>query len=441
MSRIRVVWLLLMQIILFEEEERMTDTIPARLADNIVLADPAFWLRPDIDEAFATLRHERPVAWQAEPATDWNPDGGRGFWAITSYEDVRSISRDTEHFGSGLGTEIPDLPLEAVRTFGAMLNMDDPEHRRLRAIVKKPFTPRLLDDIRERTRSHAHTLLSKAAAAPACDLYQEVLSVFPAQVICDIIGVPAADRAELIRLTGVALGGGYGVGESYAAMLELIELTTALSRTRRLEPQDDLLSAISLAEVDGQHLTDAETGAFAALLLTAGIETTGTALAHGVVALHQHPDELARWQADFDGLAPTAVEEIIRWSTPVRYFRRTAYSSVIIRGIEIAAGDKVVLWYTSANRDEDAFEDPYRLNLSRSPNRHVGFGGGGPHFCLGANLARLEMTVFLEEFFALLPGAELAGPPTYAHSSFVNGVESLPIICQTGSGERSDGAF
>ena len=393
--------------------------------EDVRLSDPAFWLRPDRDEGFAALRRERPVSWQEELACEWNPDGGRGYWSLTRLEDVRAVSRDTERFGSGLGTEIPDLPLDVTRTFGAMLNMDDPEHRRLRAIVSKPFTPPYLAQLRELSREHAVRLLDAVAPRGACDLMREVLGVYPAQVICHMMGVPEQQRGEMIRLTGVALGSGYGVGDSYDAMLALIEMTSALSAAKRAEPQDDLMSKIALAEVDGDQLTDHEAGAFAALLLTAGIETTGTSLAQGLIALHRQPDELARWQADFDALAPTAIEEIVRWSSPVMQFRRTALVDTEVAGQPIAAGDKVVLWYYAANRDETAFERPELIDVGRTPNRHVGFGGGGPHFCLGANLARMEMTVMLEELFARLPGLTL-GEPAFVHSNFINGVEALP---------------
>jgi cytochrome P450 len=397
------------------------------VVSDVRLSDPDFWSAGLRDEGFAMLRRERPVAWQEEPACEWNPQGGRGYWALTRLEDVRAVSRDTARFGSGMGTEIPDLPPDVVRTFGAMLNMDDPEHRRLRAIVSKPFTPPYLAELRDLSREHAVRLLDAVAPRGGCDLMGEVLGVYPAQVICHMMGVPEEDRAEMTRLTGVALGSTYGLGDSYDAMLELIELAAALSAAKRAEPQHDLLSKIAHAEVDGDRLTDHEAGAFAALLLTAGIETTGTALAQGVIALQRQPDELARWRADFDALAATAVEDVVRWSAPVMQFRRTALADVELAGQRIATGDKVVLWYYAANRDERAFERPERIDVGRSPNRHVAFGGGGPHFCLGANLARMEMTVMFEELFRRLPDLRLDGEPELLHSNFINGVVSLPV--------------
>lgn len=395
--------------------------------DAIALSNPAFWARADRERAFATLRRERPVSFQPEPATAWNPAGGRGYWAITRFEDVRALSRDTRRFVSGLGTEIADQPREVVRTFGGMLNMDDPEHRRLRALVSKPFTPPAIEQLAARARQEARDLLAAVAPRGECDLMGDVLGRYPAQIICHMMGVPRAQRAEMIRLTGIALGPTYGVGSSYDAVLELVEMTAALARRRRDAPRDDLLTQLTRATVDGDRLSDREVGVFATLLCTAGIETTSTALAQGMIAMDRHPAQRERWQADFAALAPSAVEEIVRWSTPVMQFRRTATEEVELGGETIAAGDKVVLWYWSANRDETVFDRPDELDLARPANRHVAFGGGGPHFCLGAHLARMEMTIMYEELFRLLPDVELAAPPQLMQSSFVNGVSSLPV--------------
>ncbi len=407
--------------------ERPSDAAPGSGPEMLSLSDPGFWAQDDWADAFATLRRERPVSFQSEPPTAWNPTGGRGYWAVTRFDDVRAISRDTTRFVSGLGTEIPDQEQEIVRIFGGMLNMDDPEHRRLRALVSKPFTPASIERFADHARREARRLLGSIAPRGECDLMSEVFGVYPAEIICHMMGVPEAYRPEMVRLTGVALGPTYGMGDSYEAVLELVELTAELARHRRDHPQDDLLTQLTHAVVDGDRLTDEEVGVFATLLCTAGIETTGTALAQGMIAMDRFPRERERWQADFDRLAPSAVEEIVRWASPVMQFRRTAIEDVQVAGETIFAGDKVVLWYWSANRDETAFERPDELDLARRPNRHAAFGGGGPHFCLGAHLARMEMTIMYDELFGLLPDVELAAAPQLMRSSFVNGVRSLPV--------------
>lgn len=397
--------------------------------EEISLVDAAFWRRPDRDDVFARLRRESPVAWH--PGTG----GLRGFWSLTRHAEVERVSRDWKTFRSGIGTSISDEPVELSRVLGGMLNMDAPEHVRLRRIVNRAFAPGAVREISALVDECARETIDRVAERGECDFARDVAQPFPVAVICRMLGAPPGDRPELHRLSTLALGAdGMDVGEGEAAREQLAldafyrlnEYGACLARERRRRPRDDIVSVIAQASVEGERLSDEEVGVFFQLLVTAGIETTGTAAARGFLALDAFPDQRRRWQADFDRLAPTAVEELVRHSTPVIHFRRTAIRDVDLGGVRVREGDKVVIWYLSANRDEAVFENPYRLDLERNPNPHVGYGGGGRHFCLGANLARVEITALFRHLFERLPDIEVSGEPTPLPSRFVNGLVSLP---------------
>lgn len=397
--------------------------------EEITLAAPELWARPPAEReaAFARLRREAPVSWQPEPASASLP-AGRGFWAVVRHDDVRTVSRDTARFVSGLGTEIPDLPLDVSRLYGGMLNMDDPEHGRLRRLVSGAFSPGMVRRIEDRIRENARRIIDRVAPLGECDFARDVAAPYPIDIICDMFGIPEQDRARMQELTVRTLALGdpeVGLEGSLAAATEINEYGAWLARRRREAPGDDLVSALVHADVAGDQLSDMEVGVFMGLLVTAGIETTGTAVAQGMKALCDHPAERARWRHDFNRLAPGAVEEIVRWSTPVIQFRRTAAVDTDLGGQRIAKGDKVVVWYNSANRDEGVFDEPERFDLSREPNPHVGFGGGGPHFCLGANLARTELRALFYQVLHRLPDLEV-DEPVYMNSLFINGIHSLP---------------
>ncbi|MFF4260201.1 cytochrome P450 [Streptomyces sp. NPDC001663] len=394
--------------------------------DNPAL--PEFWLRKDPESAFADMRREKAVHWHDEPKSAWFPDGGRGFWSVVRYEDVVEVSRDQETFTSEYGTEIVDMTPEMVHIFGGMLNMSGTAHAHHRAIVNRVLTPRSVEALGDTIRDHARRCIDRVAAQGSCDFMQDIVGDFPAQIICELLGVPVDDRARLVSLTGVALSA-YGTAEAYQAMLEIIAYAEQLTARAREQVSDSasFLRKLLTAQVDGERMSDHEIAVFFALLVTAGIETTATSIGQGMYALSLYPEQRRRWQDDFQRLAPRAVEEIVRWVSPVRHFRRTATRDTEIAGQPIAKGDKVVLWYSSANRDESAVERAWELDFARAEDRHVAFGGGGPHFCLGAVLARKEMTVFFEELFARLPDIEVSGEPERLHSNFVNGLAALPV--------------
>ncbi|MGD9762189.1 MAG: cytochrome P450 [Candidatus Binatia bacterium] len=400
--------------------------------EEIRLADPALWCRPAAERegVFALLRAERPISWHEEFEYAGMPRGP-GFWALTRWDDVCAVSRNPDLFLSGQGTNIGDLPIELAEFFGSMINMDAPRHTKLRLLVNRGFTPRTIAATEDLIRARARAILEAIAQRGECDFVADIAAALPLQIICEMMGIPPADTGRVLELTNIILGVGdpeYGttIPDLMGAALELFQYAQQLGADRLARPREDLTSALMHAEVDGQRLSDQEFGSFFILLVAAGNETTRNAISHGMKALTDWPDERSRWQADVQRLQSTAVEEIVRWATPVIHFRRTAARDTAIGGQAIRAGDKVVLWYNSANRDESRFADPYRFDLMRAPGDHVGFGAGGPHFCLGANLARREIAVLFEELFARLPDLEISGPPDILQSPFIHGIKRMP---------------
>jgi len=398
--------------------------------DEIRLGVPETWLRSDREGMFARLRAERPVGFQAEAEVPGFLRGP-GYWAITRHADVQQVSRDAETFVSGQGSNIPDLPVEMNEFFGSMINMDAPKHTKLRKLVNKGFTPRMVGRIEEQVRTQAREIVDSIADRGECEFVGDVASRLPLQLICDMLGIPPSDHRRILELTNVILGVGdpeyvTTMDGLMSAAVELFQYAQALGEDRLVHPRDDITTTLMQAEVDGDRLSAQEFGSFFILLVVAGNETTRNAISHGLKALTDHPEQRRIWLADFDGVAPTAIEEIVRWATPVIHFRRTATRDVEVGGTKIRAGDKVVMFYNSANRDERAIPDPYRFDVRRDPNDHVAFGAGGPHFCLGANLARREIKVMFEELFRRLPDIEASGPPDMLLSGFIHGIKRLP---------------
>jgi cytochrome P450 len=401
-------------------------------ADQIRLGDVAFWSLPEADReaAFAVLRRDRPVSWHEEFEYPDLPKGP-GFWSATRWEEVWTVSRNPELFISGRGSNIGDLPIELLEFFGSMINMDPPRHTKLRLLVNKGFTPRMVARVEAMVRERARLIVDRVAPRGECDFVNDIAAALPLEIICDMMGIPSGDYRRIFELTNTILGVGdpeYAttVEQLMAAGMELAEYAQNLGRERLERPHDDITSTLMHAEVDGERLSAPEFGSFFILLVAAGNETTRNAISHGMKALTDWPDERRRWQADFERYRVTAVEEIVRWASPVIHFRRTATSDAVLGGQAIKAGDKVVMWYNSANRDAAKFEDPYRFDVARDPNEHVGFGAGGPHFCLGANLARREIAVMFEELFRRLPDIEISGPPEMLLSAFIHGIKRMP---------------
>lgn len=399
--------------------------------DPNLLNDEPLWANGSANRAdvFRRLRDEAPVVFLAEPEIP-TFETGPGYWSLTRYDDVMHVSRHPDLFCSGNGTNIVDLPVEISEFMGSMINMDAPRHTRLRMIVNRAFTPKRVARIDHDVRVKAREIVMSVADRGECDFVHDVAAQLPLQVICEMMGIPRDSWERIFELTNVILGAGDpelapDMATLMGAVMEMTQIAHAVGEDRRANPTDDLVSAMMHAEVDGEHLDPMEMASFFILLSAAGNETTRNAISHGLLAITAHEDQRAVWQSDVEGVTPTAVEEIVRWASPVVHFRRTATADTEIAGVPIARGDKVVMWYESANRDERHFADPFTFDVRRTPNDHVGFGAGGPHFCLGANLARREIGVMFDELFRWLPDIRSSSEPDFLFSSFIHGVKRL----------------
>jgi methyl-branched lipid omega-hydroxylase len=407
--------------------------------DDINLSDLDWWARP-LDErtaAFEVLRAERPVARMVMEAFPHLGIPETEYWSVTRHADVVEASRQPQLFCSGQGTNIVDLPVPFLEFFGSMINMDDPRHARLRRIVSRRFTPRQLELLRADVEGVAAEIVDGIAGRGECDFVTEVAALLPLRVIVDLMGIPRSQERFIFDQSNVILGftdPEYVADEdpatATAAILdagqELATMVRELGEARQRDPQDDLVTALVTSDIDGEHLTTEELASFFILLVVAGNETTRNAIAHGLWLLSEHPEQHARWLADPQGIAPTAVEEIVRLASPVMHFRRTVTEDGVRLGDhEFAAGDRVVLWYWAANRDEAVFDDPLRFDVGRTPNDHLGFGGPGPHYCLGAHLARREISVMFGELLRRLPDIHAVAEPERLRSNFINGIKHL----------------
>ncbi len=386
----------------------------------------AFWDRSVAGRLalFEALRARPAIEFHAESA-------GPGFWSVVGYHDVVTVSHNPEVFSSAQGFTIDDVPAE-IREFAmSMIAMDNPRHRYLRSIVQSAFTAASVRSITDRIRGHAHRIATDLPRGKVFDFVDRVASRLPVQVVCELLGIPEQDRPRIIELAGDVIfnggedfatgpGGAAGLAQIYGYALELGE-------RRRAEPGDDLTSALMKPTADGQSLSASEFGSFVILLITAGFETTRQALGWALHLLSAHPGQFRLLHSDFAAHIDGAIDEVIRYASPVPYMRRTATVDTELGGVRIRAGQKVVMWYLSANHDPTVFADPGRFDITR-PNaaRHLGFGARDIHHCLGANLARTEMRVMLEELLATHPGVRAVGEPELLLSAFISGLGSLP---------------
>jgi cytochrome P450 len=387
-------------------------------------------------EAWRVLRDTPGLPFYPERTFADSPfQPGPGYYAVTRYEDVWQASRHPELFCSGHGSNIADLSQELNEFYGSMINMDDPKHFRLRSIVSKGFTPKHVAAVEDQVHSKAAELVDRMIAEHpdrSADLVSSLSGPLPLEIICSMMGIPQSDTGRIFEWTNTILGAGDPeYGGSYERLfevsLEIFAYAQALGEDRRANPTDDITSALMSAEVDGDQLTPQEFGSFFILLVVAGNETTRNAISQGVKALSDFPEQRQRWFDDFDTHSRTAVEEIVRWATPVIHFRRTVTEDTNLGGQALKAGDKVVLFYESANRDERVFDRPYAFDIARPLQPvQVGFGAGGPHFCLGANLARREITVAFDAIRRRMPELRVVGEPDYLQSNFINGIKRLP---------------
>jgi cytochrome P450 len=405
--------------------------------EDVDLGRLEFWeLDDDLrDGAFATLRRESPLSFHDAPELA-GFSSGAGHWALTTFADVHHASRHPDIFSSSpTSTSLNEVPPEISEFLGSMITLDDPRHLRLRTIVNRAFTPKVLARIEQSVRDRARRLVADMVAEHPdgrADFVASVAAPLPLQIICDMMGIPESDHGNVFRWTTVLMG--VGDDEASGDFDEFVQVATELAsygielaEDRRAHPGDDLTTNLVTAEVDGERLTSSEIASFFILLTAAGNETTRNAISHGLVSLTRYPDERRKWWADFDGVATSAVEEIVRWGSPIIFMRRTLTRDIEMRGTPMKTGDKVSMWYCSANRDEDVFADPWTFDVLRNPNPQIGFGAGGAHFCLGANLARREIRLAFEELHRHIPDIAAIEEPAILRSSFVHGIKRLPV--------------
>ncbi len=396
---------------------------------KIDLLDPKSFEGGQPHDQFRWLRENDPVHRHAEA------DGGPGYWAITRYEDLRSISRNHGVFSNEPSIMIADPPSLAqgagsgAREDKMMLMCDPPYQTQLRRVVSGAFTPRAARDLSPRVGRLATQIVDGVIERGECDFVADVAGELPSYVIAELLGLPLDDGRKLYQLTETIHSSKEAVGQEaqVAAGLEMFSYAARVAAEKRANPGDDLATRLLHAEVDGKRLSDMEFNLFFMLLIDAGGDTTRNLVAGGMLALLERPDELARLQADLERVLPTAREELLRFTSPVIYMRRTAKQDTEVAGRSIREGDKLVLYYGSANRDETAFEEPGRLDVTRTPNHHVAFGATGAHFCLGAQLARVEIDAMLREVLTRMPDLELAREPDWLASNFISGPRAMPV--------------
>jgi cytochrome P450 len=405
--------------------------------DQIDLADPDNYVEGIPHDWFAYLRKEAPVSWQSEPAPN------RGFWAVTRYDDLVEVHRNWQTFSSELGAvSLEELDEEQLEIRKTMIDMDPPRHSALRAICTKRFSARGVGRYEDFIRDVARGVLDRALDREEFDFVGAISRELPIRFLCSIFTVPQDDADQLIRWGDRMIANQDPElsdavvdridTEEYRmlpfrspAAMEVFEYADRQRELRAREPADDVINALTVAQSEGL-LSEQDFRNYFSLLMIAGNETTRHTISHGMLALMQHPSQMELlW--DEPSRISVATEEILRWATPVLHFRRTATRDVELAGRRIARGDKVVTWYISANFDEAAFEDPYRFDVTREPNYHVSFGPGGPHFCLGAHLARLETKILFQELLPRIRSIEPTGPVERVRSNFVNGIKRMPV--------------
>lgn len=376
---------------------------------------------------------------ETDPGIHWIDEGDRGpgYWAVTRLEHLQEVNRHPEIFSSNeRGTQMmePDDgdAASSFRREHIMIDMDPPKHTRYRRLVSRGFTPRMIGLLEDYLENRTAMILDRVTEAGRCEFVTEISAELPLQAIAEMMGIPVEDRQMIFEWTNKFIGIEDpdfvdSHDEVMAAMAELYAYSHALQEQRRTEPADDIITTLLQADFDGEKLSEIEFDMFFLLLCVAGNETTRNSITRGMKAFFEFPDQWNRFVSDPDRYMDTAVEEIVRWATPVLHFRRQALVDHRLGGVDIAAGDKVVMWHVAANRDPRAFDDPWTFDIGREPNNHVGFGGGGPHFCLGANLARMEIRLMFREIARRMPDIHLDGEIRYLRSNFIGGIKEMPV--------------
>jgi cytochrome P450 len=393
---------------------------------TIDLLSPSSFAHGQPHQQFRWLREHDPVHWHDEP-------GGRGFWALTRYRDVKFVGRTPETFSSQPTITIADgATLDPDHQM--FLTLDPPSHTPRRRLISSRFIPRAARMLRPRIRELATMIVDGVIERGDCDLADQVAGLMPSYVLADLLGIPLEDGVALYPLTEAihAAPGSQPPDAAMHAITAMFNYGHQVWQNKRAEPSDDIASMIANGEIDGVPIDEIDFNLYFLLLVDAGGDTTRNLVTGGIHTLLEHPEEMARLRADVDGILPSGIEELLRWVSPVVHMRRTAKEAVRLGDKEIEAGDKVVMYYAAANRDPEAFEDPERFDLTRKPNDHVAFGGGGPHFCLGSHIARIEIEELLREVLTRMDGLELAGEPVWLESNFISGLKQLPVRFRPG---------
>ena len=392
----------------------------------VQLDDPRTYLAGPPHDFFDHLRRDEPVHWHQSP--NYPP----GFWVVTKYADVIGVERDVKTFSSAQGGALLDDQGEGTELM--MLNQDPPQHTRLRNLVARGFTPKVIKAMEPHIREAAQQIVARQLGNDdVIDFVPNFAAELPLVVIAELLGVPYEDRHKIFEWSNRLVGNSdeeYNQGapeEAMEASMELYMYAQSLADARRERPMDDIVTTLITAELDGEKLSDIEFNVFVLLLAVAGNETTRNLISGGMLALMEHPEQRERVLADVPGTLDTLVDEMLRYVSPVMYFRRTALTDTELRGVEIRQGQKVTVWYGAANRDEDVFTDPHGFDVTRSPNEHIAFGGRGPHYCLGTALARMEIKVMFEEMLTKAPEMRLVGEPDRLASNLINGIKHMPV--------------
>ena len=389
------------------------------------------------DHTFAVLRRDQPISFHPPPAVAIAQPLGltepRGFWAVVRHADVQHVSRHPDLFSSAKGVGFEDLPQDLSEQVSSIVAMDPPRHDTLRRLISSAFTPRNVAKIETQIAQQARIIVDELLDTGDCDFVTQVAARLPMWTISEMIGIDSADRERISHAADLVIGasdeelrdGEERLTSTLNAIITLHAAATDLAGQRRDNPADDLMTALVTAEIDGERLTDADIASFFSLLCIAGNDTTRHTTAHGMFALSQHPDQRARWASDLPGLLETAVEELLRWGSVVIEFARIATADVDLHGHTIRAGDRVVMFYESANHDEAVFVDPWDFDIAREPNRHLAFGGGGLHYCLGSHIARTQLRCLFTELLSRGQQIDI-GEPIYLESVFMNALKHLP---------------
>jgi methyl-branched lipid omega-hydroxylase len=413
--------------------------------EQIALSDPELWRAPEevIEGAFVTLRREAPVSFHSEVALPPLVEAGPGYWALTKYADITHVSHDTDTFISGKGIAIWDFPPAMQELFHHLGFEDEPRHGRLRRIVSRAFTAGQINHLESVIAEEARRTVDAIIETGEVEFVSEVGGRLPVRIICELLGIPDEYHEPIYKQSGIAMQVadpsllvGVGAEELQCKFMEILqagnflnELLHELVTERQRHPRDDIITTLMTAREDGESLTELEFRQFFMLLAIAGNETVRNALAHGMEALTRYPDQRQLWAGDVERYADSAANEIIRWATPVMHFRRTATRDAVIGGQEIKAGEKVVMFYRSGNRDEQVFDQPYRFDIAR-PIRpaHVAFGGPGRHYCMGAHLARKEIALMFSELLSRIPDIEMVGTPVRSPGNISHKVDELRCV-------------